>query len=117
MEDSIATRTQEKRILETAGYDVVAATDGMDALHKLRSRTFDAIVSDIQMPRLDGLGLTSRIRQMPEYDDLPIVLVSSLNSDADKRRGAEAGANAYLTKDAFDQAALLGILRELARTP
>ncbi len=117
VEDSIATRTQEKRILETAGYDVVAATDGMDALHKLRSRTFDAIVSDIQMPRLDGLGLTSRIRQMPEYDDLPIVLVSSLNSDADKRRGAEAGANAYLTKDAFDQAALLGILRELARTP
>lgn len=117
VEDSIATRTQEKRILETAGYDVVAATDGMDALHKLRSRTFDAIVSDIQMPRLDGLGLTSRIRQMPEYDDLPIVLVSSLNSDADKRRGAEAGANAYLTKDAFDQAGLLGILRELARTP
>lgn len=117
VEDSIATRTQEKRILETAGYDVVTATDGMDALHKLRSRTFDAIVSDIQMPRLDGLGLTARIRQMPEYDDLPIVLVSSLNSDADKRRGAEAGANAYLTKDAFNQAALLGILRELARSP
>lgn len=117
VEDSIATRTQEKRILETAGYDVVTAIDGLDALGKLRSRTFDALVSDVQMPRLDGLALTERIRQMPGYDELPIILVTSLNSEADRQRGAAAGANAYLTKDAFDQSTLLSVLRELARSP
>jgi two-component system chemotaxis sensor kinase CheA len=69
------------------------------------------------MPRLDGLALTERIRQMPGYDELPIILVTSLNSEADRQRGAAAGANAYLTKDAFDQSTLLSVLRELARSP
>ena len=62
-EDSIATRTQEKRILEGAGYEVVTAVDGLDALNKLKTRYFDALISDVQMPNLDGLGLTIKIRQ------------------------------------------------------
>lgn len=113
VEDSIAIRTQEKRILEGAGYEVVTAVDGMDALTKLKSRSYDAVVSDIQMPNLDGLSLTAKIRQNKEYSELPIILVTSLASDEDKRRGAEAGANAYITKGTFNQQVLLDTLRRL----
>jgi two-component system chemotaxis sensor kinase CheA len=113
VEDSIAIRTQEKRILEGAGYEVVTAVDGLDGFNKLSTRAFDAIVSDIQMPNLDGLALTARIRQQQEYNELPIILVTSLASDADKKRGAEAGANAYITKDAFNQEVLLETLQRL----
>lgn len=113
VEDSIATRTQEKRILETAGYQVVTAVDGLDGLNKLRSHRVDAVISDVQMPNLDGLGLTSKIRQYQEYSDLPIILVTSLASDEDKRQGAEAGANAYITKGSFNQEILLSTLKRL----
>ncbi|MGL4379337.1 MAG: hybrid sensor histidine kinase/response regulator [Microcoleaceae cyanobacterium] len=113
-EDSIATRTQEKRILENAGYEVVTAVDGLDAFNKLKTREFDAVVSDVQMPNLDGLGLTAKIRQLKEYSELPIILVTSLASDEDKRRGADVGANAYITKGTFNQEVLLETLRRLA---
>ena len=113
VEDSITIRTQVKRILEGAGYDVVAAVDGLDGFNKLRAQTFDAVVSDVQMPNLDGLSLTAKIRQHKEYSELPIVLCTTLASDEDKRRGAEAGANAYLTKGTFDQKVLLDTLRRL----
>ncbi|MEA5622874.1 hybrid sensor histidine kinase/response regulator [Nostoc sp. UHCC 0251] len=113
VEDSIATRTQEKRILETAGYQVITAVDGLDGLNKLRTHTVDAVVSDVQMPNLDGLGLTAKIRQYQEYSELPIILVTSLASDEDKRRGAEAGANAYIIKGSFNQEALLSTLKRL----
>jgi two-component system chemotaxis sensor kinase CheA len=113
VEDSIATRTQEKRILETAGYQVITAVDGLDGLNKLRSHAVDAVVSDVQMPNLDGLGLTAKIRQYQEYSELPIILVTSLASDEDKRRGAEAGANAYIIKGSFNQEALLSTLKRL----
>jgi two-component system, chemotaxis family, sensor kinase CheA len=113
VEDSIATRTQEKRILENAGYEVVTAVDGLDGYNKLRSRNFDVVVSDVQMPNLDGLGLVAKIRQHKEYSELPIVLVTSLASDEDKRRGAEAGANSYIPKSSFNQEVLLETLRRL----
>lgn len=113
VEDSIATRTQEKRILESAGYEVVTAVDGVDGFNKLQSRVFDAVISDIQMPNLDGLQLTERIRQHREYNELPVVLVTTLASDADRQRGAEAGANAYITKGSFNQEVLLETLERL----
>ncbi|MBM0744616.1 hybrid sensor histidine kinase/response regulator [Phormidium sp. CLA17] len=113
VEDSIAIRTQEKRILESAGYEIVTAVDGLDALSKLPTRTFDAIVSDVQMPNLDGLALTTKVRQHREYSELPIILVTSLASDEDKRRGAEAGANAYIPKGSFDQTVLIETLKRL----
>ena len=112
-EDSIATRTQEKRILESAGYEVVAAVDGLDAFNKLNTREFDAVISDVQMPNMDGLQLTSKIRENKKYSELPIVLVTSLAKDEDKRRGAEAGANAYITKSAFNKELLLETLNRL----
>ncbi|MBW4483517.1 MAG: hybrid sensor histidine kinase/response regulator [Tildeniella torsiva UHER 1998/13D] len=113
VEDSIATRTQEKRILESAGYEVVTAVDGLDGFNKLQSRPFDAVVSDVQMPNLDGLGLTQRIRQQREYSELPVVLVTTLASEDDRRRGAEAGANAYITKGSFTQDLLFETLNRL----
>jgi two-component system chemotaxis sensor kinase CheA len=113
VEDSIATRTQEKRILESAGYEVVTAVDGVDGFNKLQSRPFDAVISDIQMPNLDGLGLTERIRNHREYNEIPVVLVTTLASDEDRRRGAEAGANAYITKGSFNQEVLLETLERL----
>lgn len=113
VEDSITVRTQVKRILENAGYEVIAAVDGLDGYEKLRTRSVDAVVSDVQMPHLDGLELTGRIRQHKEYNDLPVILVTSLASEEDKRRGAEVGANAYIVKSAFDQNVLLETLGRL----
>jgi two-component system, chemotaxis family, sensor kinase CheA len=113
VEDSIIIRTQVKRLLEGAGYDVTAAVDGADGFNKLRTGSFDAVISDVQMPNLDGLGLAVKIRQHKEYQELPIILVTTLASDEDKRRGAEAGANAYLTKGTFDQKLLLDTLNRL----
>jgi two-component system chemotaxis sensor kinase CheA len=111
VEDSIATRTQEKRVLEAAGYEVVPAVDGLDGYNKLATRQFDAVISDVQMPNLDGLELTERIRRHREYRDLPVILVTTLASDGDRQRGAEAGANAYITKGSFSQELLLETLR------
>ncbi|MDV2990365.1 MAG: Gliding motility regulatory protein [Chroococcidiopsis sp. SAG 2025] len=113
VEDSIIIRTQVKRLLEGAGYDVTAAVDGADGFKKLRTDSFNAVISDVQMPNLDGLGLAAKIRQHKEYEELPIILVTTLASDEDKRRGAEAGANAYLTKGTFDQKLLLDTLNRL----
>ena len=112
-EDSITTRTQEARILGNAGYEVVTAADGLEAYNHLATRAFDALVSDINMPNLDGLALTERIRREAKYAELPIILVTALASDEDKKRGLEAGANAYITKPAFDQQVLLDCLERL----
>jgi two-component system chemotaxis sensor kinase CheA len=110
VEDSIYVRTQEQRLLEKAGYEVVTAVDGLDGYNRLKTRGFDAVISDVEMPNLDGFSLTAKIRQHREYRDLPIILVTTLNSDEDKRRGADAGANAYVIKGKFNQKFLLETL-------
>jgi two-component system chemotaxis sensor kinase CheA len=112
-EDSPTMLAQELRILEGAGYEVVSAVDGQQAWNKLPTRTFDAVVTDVLMPNLDGLGLTARIRSDAKYAALPIILLTSLSSDEDKRRGLNAGADAYLTKSAFDRQVLLDCLARL----
>jgi two-component system chemotaxis sensor kinase CheA len=113
VEDSIYVRTQEQRLLEKAGYEVVTAVDGLDGYHQLQTRDFDAVISDVEMPNLDGLSLTAKIRQHQEYKNLPIILVTTLNTDEDKKRGAEAGANAYVIKGKFNQGVLLETLERL----
>ncbi len=113
VEDSIPVRTQEKRLLEKAGYEVVIAEDGLDGYNKLQTRKIDAIISDVEMPNLDGLSLTAKIRQHPEYTTLPIILVTTLASEADKTRGADVGANAYIIKSNFNQDVLLEVLGRL----
>ncbi|MEB3182458.1 MAG: hybrid sensor histidine kinase/response regulator [Nostocaceae cyanobacterium] len=113
VEDSIPIRTQMKRILSAAGYEVTVAQDGEDGWEKLQNQTFAAVISDVEMPNLDGLGLTAKIRKIPEYKDLPVILVTTLATEDDKRRGTAAGANAYITKGDFEQELLLDTLRSL----
>ena len=112
-EDSITTRTRESRILVEAGYDVVTAVDGLDAVQKLALNRFDAVVTDVNMPNLDGLELARRIRSDARHADLPVILVTSLASKEDRLRGLDAGANAYITKAAFDQRELIDCLERL----
>jgi CheY-like chemotaxis protein len=112
VEDSITTRTLERSILEAAGYDVTTAGDGEEAWTLLQDVAIDLIVTDVDMPRLDGFGLTERIRGSQHHTDVPIVLVTARGSDADKRRGVDAGADAYVTKSDFDQGLLLKTLAE-----
>lgn len=114
VEDSIPIRTQVRRILEGAGYQVTTAVDGLDGLEKLQhGESFAAVVSDVEMPNLDGLEMTTRIRQETKYENLPIILVTTLAQDDDKQRGTAAGANAYITKGDFDQSLLIHTLRSL----
>lgn len=113
VEDSALVRAMEKRIIEDAGYQVVTAVDGADALDKLAGAAFAGVVSDIQMPNVNGLELAARIRQDERYRNLPIILVSALDSEEDKRRGLEVGANAYLPKATFDQRGLLEALKRV----
>lgn len=114
VEDSIPIRTQVRRILEGVGYQVTTAVDGLDGLDKLQQEgPFDAVVSDVEMPNLDGLGLTTQIRENTKYENLPIVLVTTLAQDEDKQRGHDAGASAYITKGDFDQSLLIDTLRRL----
>ncbi len=113
VEDSIVTRIQEKRILEAAGYEVVTAVDGVNAWNILASRSFDAIVSDIMMPNMNGLEFAAKIRANRKFSDIPIILVTSLASEDDRRKGLEAGADAYISKSDFDQTILLDSIARL----
>ncbi|MEW5959638.1 MAG: hybrid sensor histidine kinase/response regulator [Chloroflexota bacterium] len=114
VDDSITTRTLEKNILEAAGYEVKLATDGQEALGALMSNSLpNLIVSDINMPRLDGFALTQWVKQDHRYAGIPVVLVTSLDSPADKARGIEVGADAYIVKSSFDQGNLLETIEQL----
>jgi two-component system chemotaxis sensor kinase CheA len=113
VEDSLVIRTQLQRILGGAGYQVTVAIDGLEGWEKLQSGKFDLVVSDVEMPRWSGLELTKQIRTRSEYQNLPVILVTTLSHAADRDRGFQAGANAYLTKGDFDQKLLLDTLTRL----
>lgn len=113
VEDSITARTMLRNILESAGYNVKTAVDGLDAITMLRSEDFDLVVSDVDMPRLDGFTLTVKIRADKKLSDLPVVLVTALESREDREKGIDVGANAYLVKSSFDQSNLLEVIRRL----
>ncbi|WP_153555257.1 hybrid sensor histidine kinase/response regulator [Roseimaritima sediminicola] len=113
VEDSVTTRTLMKNILETAGYEVDSAVDGQEAVEKLDQHTYDVVVSDIDMPRMDGFTLTEWIRQREDLAELPVVLVTARGSDEDKTRGIHVGANAYIIKGTFEQQNLLETVGQL----
>ena len=100
-------------ILEAAGYHVKTAVDGVDAFTTLRTEVFDLVVSDVDMPRMNGLDLTAKIRGDKKLAELPVVLVTALESREDRERGIDVGANAYLVKRSFDQSNLLEVVRRL----
>jgi two-component system, chemotaxis family, sensor kinase CheA len=112
-EDSITSRMMLKGILESAGYRVKTAVDGLEAFTLLRSEKFDLLVSDVEMPRLGGLDLTARIRADKKLAELPVVLVTTLETREDRERGVEVGASAYIIKSRFDQSDLLDAIRRL----
>jgi two-component system, chemotaxis family, sensor kinase CheA len=114
VEDSITSRMLLKGILESAGYDVKTAVDGIDGFTALRAERFDLVVSDVEMPRMDGFDLTARIRADRALAEVPVVLVTALESREDRERGIDVGANAYLVKSNLDQSNLLETLRRLA---
>lgn len=113
VEDSITTRTLLKNILESTGYNVETAVDGMDACAKLEKSRFDIVISDVEMPRMNGFDLTARIRSDKNICELPVVLVTALASREDRERGIDVGASAYIVKGNFDQSNLLEVIKKL----
>ena len=114
VDDQITVRELQRSILETAGYEVGTARDGREALDALKAdAVVDLVVTDLQMPNLDGIGLLEAIRADPERAELPVVVLTSMGDEADRRRGAQAGADAYLVKRDFDQRALLDTVARL----
>jgi len=113
VDDSINTREIEKSILEAYGYLVEVAEDGQEALEKTRGKLFDLVITDVEMPRLDGFSLTERLRADQSYRNVPIIIVTSREKEEDKKRGILVGADAYIIKQAFDQSNLLDTVRSL----
>jgi two-component system chemotaxis sensor kinase CheA len=113
VEDSITSRMLLKNILETSGYLVVTAVDGIDAMTLLKTEKFDVVISDVDMPRMNGFNLTEKIRGDKKMAELPVVLVTALESREDKERGIDVGANAYIVKSSFDQSNLLEVIKRL----
>jgi len=113
VEDSITSRMLLKNILETAGYQVETAIDGLEGFTKLKEENFDLVLSDVDMPRMNGFDLTSKIRSDEILLEKPIVLVTSLSKREDRERGMEVGANAYIVKSSFDQSNLLEVIDRL----
>ena len=107
VDDSITTRTMERSILVTHGYEVEIAISGENALEKVAGTRFDLVISDVMMPGISGFELTRRLRTMEDYRDVPVIIVSSLARDEDKREAMESGAQAYIVKGTFDQGTLL----------
>lgn len=113
VEDSITSRMLLKNVLEAAGYYVRPTVDGVDALSALGEEDFDLVISDIEMPRMDGFELTTKIRGDTRLSRLPVMLVTGMESQEHKKRGVDVGANAYLTKSSFTQGTLLETARSL----
>lgn len=113
VDDSLTTRQMTAALLQSGGYETVEAADGTEALTVLSVRQVDLVVSDVQMPLLDGLGLLQRIRERPEWSDLPVVLLTSLAAPEEQERGLELGADAYLLKQTFDHRRLMDTIQRL----
>ena len=113
VDDSMTTRTLEKSILEAHGYRVLVAVDGQEALTRLRGEQVDLIVSDVEMPRLDGFGLLQEVKKDVRLAKIPLILVTSLEKREDKERGLALGADGYIVKRKFDQKTLLDTVRQM----
>jgi two-component system, chemotaxis family, sensor kinase CheA len=113
VDDSIVTRTLEKNILESAGFNVWIAADGVEAWDVLLSQDVNLLVADVEMPRLNGFDLTEKVRSDRRLRDLPVVLVTSLDSREQRERGVAVGADAHIVKQSFNQEVLLDTIRRL----
>jgi two-component system, chemotaxis family, sensor histidine kinase and response regulator WspE len=101
VDDSLTVRELERKLLDQAGYEVEVAVDGMDGWNAVRAGKFDLVVTDIDMPRMDGIELVRSIKEDPNLAKLPVMIVSYKDREEDRRRGLDAGADYYLTKGSF----------------
>ena len=113
VDDSLTVREMQRKLLAAQGYRVDAAIDGIDGWNQLRAGDYDLVISDIDMPRLDGFGLVERIRADARLEKLPVMIVSYKDRPEDRARGLAAGADHYLTKGGFHDTTLLDAVREL----
>jgi two-component system chemotaxis sensor kinase CheA len=113
VDDSITTRTLEKSILEAHGYEVRLSVDGRDALSQLRTELPDVVVSDIEMPHMDGFELLRAMKEDKRLTNVPVILVTSRSDTKDRERGMTLGADAYVVKQKFDQNDLLQTIRRM----
>jgi len=112
-EDSITSRSLLRNILESAGYMVKTAVDGFEAFQLMQKESFDLVVSDVEMPRMNGFELTARIREHSEMAEIPVILVTALDTADDRKKGMDAGANAYIVKSDFEQSNLVDTVHRL----
>ncbi len=113
VDDSLTVRNILRNYLEASGYEVTIAQNGIEALKKLNEIPIDAVITDIDMPSMNGLELTKKIRQEKKWEYLPVVIISSLDSEVDRIKGLKSGANAYISKGNFEKGELLNILNSL----
>ena len=114
VDDSVSMRQMVSFTLKNAGYEVVDAVDGEDAFDKARARHFDLVLTDQNMPRLDGIGLTRRLREHPNFKTTPILILTTESSDQMKQAGRSAGATGWLVKP-FDPAKLIEVIKKVVR--
>ena len=115
VDDSVTTRMLEKNILETRGFKVTVAVDGREAWDLIQVREFDLVVTDIEMPEMDGFALTERIKKSEKYAALPVIIVSSRSKEEDRLMGIRVGADAYIVKGQFETQALLDVVGQFVR--
>jgi chemotaxis protein histidine kinase CheA len=116
VDDSLVTREMERRLLEDAGFEVRAAADADEGLNHLGEGEFDCLVTDIEMPGMDGYEFTRHLREIPQFSQLPIIVVSTRDRPEDRLEGLQAGADAYLTKQGLDAGELVDLVRRLSGT-
>jgi len=115
VEDSITSRMLMKNILERSGYEVETAYDGVDGYQKVVEGGIDLIISDVDMPRMNGFDMTAQIRAKNEISNIPVIIVTSLSSREDLKKGKEVGANGYIIKSNFAQSNLVEIIEKLIK--
>jgi two-component system sensor histidine kinase and response regulator WspE len=106
VDDSFTVREMERKLLESRGYDVETAVDGVDGWNAVRAAHYDMVVSDVDMPRMNGIEFIKQIKQHPELKSLPVIIVSYKDKEEDRVLGLDAGANYYLTKSSFEDDSL-----------
>jgi len=116
VEDSVTVREVERHFLEQAGYQVTTAVNGVDGLNKAKSGSFDLLITDIDMPRMNGIELIRTLRGIDRFKALPIIVVSYKDRPEDRQKTLEAGADRYITKSEFDTDAMLDLVAEMLRS-
>ena len=113
VDDSLTVRELERKLIEGGGFEVEVAVDGADGWNAVRASPFDLVVTDVDMPRMDGIGLVTLIKQDARLRGIPVLIVSYKDREEDRQRGLEAGADFYLTKGSFHDETLLQAVHDL----